>query len=456
MVNFQTPNENYYQLCKCIKSENSLKFDKIIDKEVVFIDKTAINNLFYQEISDIDENHLEEVTLYECQDKCSETDTHKYLITNYEESSNRLIECTSNHCSLVEVSDGIYVNYGKERTTNYLIQCSNKKCIPLTASEGFYINGGEDKSIKPLIHCIKANCKTVEVIDGHYIDNEIKENIITCQNNLCISKPGSTGQGHAYINNGHVKSIILCSEEEGCNAVDKSDDLILSNLYFIDGSDNEKIITCTSVKCQSSFGSSDTSSLDTDTYYLDSTNINGIISCNSEKKCSSQKVELGYYKNGSTEPTSKPYLECINGKCKEINPVNQCTKNTIGKLFSSQNNGKDEVHLCLNYFRKNPIYVTFGNLGNYLLKNEFKDNENNSSNNNSYSLMSIINKNSIILNYDYKTVPRRYIYTDINQKIIQKSDCSPLNINEFRRFNSNNIYLICRNSSGLCSTDIED
>jgi len=97
-----------------------------------------------------------------------------------------------------------------------------------------------------------GSCTAVTEPTGHYLDSGNAKNIITCnESHACTSAAGSTAKGHAYIDatDTNGQSVITC------NSTNCSKSSTLSNavkalaiagdhLYFIDGKENGKIITC--------------------------------------------------------------------------------------------------------------------------------------------------------------------------------------------------------------------
>jgi len=184
-----------------------------------------------------------------------------YYKNSIDDSS--LIKCGETNCESISGKDkGVYINYnfnddGEDENAdkiNNLIICSSNSCnvVSSGADNSFYINSGlEGDSDKvysnELIYCksINSSCNLISgnednvYINGNY-KNEIDLNhsdnsnqLITCDNNICILEKNDSKIDEYYINSG-VESglndaVIRCKNES-----DESNDLNESNEYIAD------------------------------------------------------------------------------------------------------------------------------------------------------------------------------------------------------------------------------
>jgi hypothetical protein len=209
----------------------------------------------------------------------------------YDNTSERVINCSSNRCSLTSVA-GYYIDYGVD-DLNYLIKCSDNKCTS-TEHPGdssnykteFYINAGLDKSTKPIIYFDNAQSspKFSEIspkdtngvfLDSDTISGEYYKNVIVCSSTTkCSSVTMESGM---YLNADPTAStssltipqLVQCTSTgcKGYTLLDEYDTNANSkNLYFIDGL-TSKLIQCiydsSATKC--SLYTNDTAGK----YYLD-------------------------------------------------------------------------------------------------------------------------------------------------------------------------------------------
>jgi len=209
----------------------------------------------------------------------------------YDNTSERVINCSSNRCSLTSVA-GYYIDYGVD-DLNYLIKCSDNKCTS-TEHPGdssnykteFYINAGLDKSTKPIIYFDNAQSspKFSEIspkdtngvfLDSDTISGEYYKNVIVCSSTTkCSSVTMESGM---YLNADPTAStssltipqLVQCTSTgcKGYTLLDEYDtNANLKNLYFIDGL-TSKLIQCiydsSATKC--SLYTNDTAGK----YYLD-------------------------------------------------------------------------------------------------------------------------------------------------------------------------------------------
>jgi len=102
-----------------------------------------------------------------------------------------------------------------------------------------------------LIYCSgnsSTTCTTKSFSDGNcYLDSSNSLNVIHCNSTVCISSPGKSSVGYAYIDSSQssLKYLITCSEDEnGCQSKNSCSEGVTS--YFIDDGNFNNIITCTS------------------------------------------------------------------------------------------------------------------------------------------------------------------------------------------------------------------
>jgi len=132
---------------------------------------------------------------------------------------------------------------------------------------GDYIDKINNRNI---VHCDSSQCtysKGSKIQGQGYIDitDTTNKTIITCSNGKCISEnkyPQFSSSFLNFIDANNVKNIINCysstvcttssncSYFSFCKSIDKCDSYENGKkLYFIDGNDNTKIITCTNDGC---------------------------------------------------------------------------------------------------------------------------------------------------------------------------------------------------------------
>jgi len=230
---------------------------------------------------------------------CKTADAKK---SYYDNTSERVINCSSNRCSLTSVA-GYYIDYGTAKSTTgsttppgdaptFLITCKNNNCKSKeVSSSGFYLNTGLDKSTAPIIYSnIDAQSGTSVLttispkdtngvfLDSDTISGEYYKNVIVCSSTTkCSSVTMESGM---YLNANPTAStssltipqLVQCTSTgcKGYTLLDKYDNVNSQNLYFIDGL-TSKLIQCiydssaTDLKTTCSMYTNDTAGK----YYLD-------------------------------------------------------------------------------------------------------------------------------------------------------------------------------------------
>ncbi|OUM59472.1 hypothetical protein PIROE2DRAFT_14998 [Piromyces sp. E2] len=268
------------------------------------------------------------------------------ISNNNEETTNKMIKCSSNVCVNNEASIGYYI----EGTGKYIIECSipdyskTLSCKLEDPNPGFYIDSGNKDKI---ISCIKDNTKdSVTLENGYYISNEYntrKKGIIKCTSNqscnyyqvksrIIILNSGINSSIYPLIecnptngcketkgNIGHYISypssvLIKCVSQNSCTQITPTTG------YYIDGSSNKMntIIHC--VKNSKNNTPSCSQEIANDGYYL--TDVPDIlIYCQILTGCRTLRVDNGIFR-GATKISSSPLMEssynmirCINHQC---------------------------------------------------------------------------------------------------------------------------------------------
>eukprot|EP00833_Pecoramyces_ruminatium_P016077 jgi/Orpsp1_1/1190109/evm.model.d7180000076634.1 len=300
--------------------------------------------------------------------------------------------------SCYEVENGYYLT-GTEIATNVydqLIYCYSSECIPITHPmvDGYYIS--EEGEQSSLIKCTntsteQASCsialtsqklKTIGYgyLDAGHVNSTSTEyaGVITCSNSslLCssISKPDTSSKKLYFIDGDSVNDdhIIHCDHIEcQSEAVTTDDDgfaymygttenyilvvngsklnviasaaNINSNEYYIDGTETNKIISCSydeelnEVKCLSKTSNSEDHYK---TYYIDSSRSGNIIECTN--KCQSKSANPGYYINGN-DSEKFPLIQCQkndeNIDCKELSTTDMIDGYYVDASSFSENEG---------------------------------------------------------------------------------------------------------------------
>jgi len=279
--------------------------------------------------------------------------------------------------------------YIEAKTKSNVIKCTETTCTS-TPSGGDdstktinFIDGTNPKNI---ITC-KATCSTdspdaSEELTKYYIDGTKTTNVITCENAKdCVSDVGSIGQGIAYIDGNDQAKLFSCVANTGCAAlatvsstegevyIDGSDstnkykkiitcesgsDCVSSNqttlldngdLFFIDATDNTKIIKCTKTDgC-----SSDTGSKEEGEAYIDGTDNTKIIIC-SDSSCASSVGNDGTTKKADTYVSADDNTKIIS--CLDGDGNNECitvstnARNNNSEYYARLEAGTTEIIKC--------------------------------------------------------------------------------------------------------------
>lgn len=185
-----------------------------------------------------------------------------YVNGEPDSETNRLIKCDSSKCEKMSSFSviGQYIDYstkvaGKTTYSN-MITCNESSCISSEIADneaGNYIDAADPTKI---ISCVvsddKAPCSSTahggtNEAPKYFVDASNTKNIITCNSSGCTSAPGSTLQGHAYVDGGDSKKIITFSSNEFASdgtAITELDNNT-KKLYYIDGTNPKRIIVCT-------------------------------------------------------------------------------------------------------------------------------------------------------------------------------------------------------------------
>jgi len=216
-----------------------------------------------------------------------------------------------------------------------LYKCDDTgNCTLQSSAAGTYLVGeGSDDGNGNLVYsaytCTSVSaCTAVSSSGGIFIDAGTAGNIINCSNaTTCTSSPGSTVSGIGYIDasDTNSKKIITCSEG-ACTSTDKSG---TPNKYFIDGSDQSKIITCGS-SC-----SSGNANVNDSNAYLNTGTPTTVIQCTTTVSNGATTTECA-----STEAANDdhPIVNYIDAST----PANiiTCKKETTGVTCSTSAQGK--------------------------------------------------------------------------------------------------------------------
>jgi len=153
-----------------------------------------------------------------------------------------------------------------------------------------------------------------------------------------------------FINQASRDSLVKCTidaQKVVTNCEEQSSNVSSDNTktYFVDGSDNKKIITCT---YQGNCVSSDVVSAlanEAKAYYINGATAGSIITCTGGDKCAAQEVpsygggEVYYYIDGS-DSSKKSVIKCASSKC--------TSEIVLGGLFLSSTNVDEEKYVKCN------------------------------------------------------------------------------------------------------------
>jgi len=151
-------------------------------------------------------------------------------------------------------------------TTDKIIKCDNTKCSA-------------------------ENHSGTDAAPTYYVDGGVRGNIIKCEDTSdCTSYIGSSAPGHAYVDKdvSDGKNIITCNDGV-CVSTNKSSAFASTNLYFIDGGNPSKLITCDkneTTKCYSV--------VTTSGYYVDGIDSSKIITCTNNECLSTTCKYINY------------------------------------------------------------------------------------------------------------------------------------------------------------------
>jgi len=242
-----------------------------------------------------------------------------YLNSGSDNSSELLIKCDATKCFTMHYS------YSETKTSDAFLDrgsfANNKyvnviKCIAATGcsnpiltagADNFYyfINGGSTSINDAIITCTgePLECTAGKgLAEGFYVDSVDDKRVISCDSSSCVSTPGSKLQGHAYIKavaSGKKDNIITYDKATGkFVTTSKKDDIGTDEdkLYYIDGSNPKKLISCIGATSGGGECTSATPTMGSNKYlfYPDGTDpTDHTIVCSSDG-CISSKGKIGF------------------------------------------------------------------------------------------------------------------------------------------------------------------
>jgi len=356
-----------------------------------------------------------------------------------------LMECNANNCELY-LSTNKLIKVKNTNFIYHIDEIANSSIVNKIKKAGYYVGGKQntkskfDVSYSELIYCEDtefSNCKVIPSSDiltsapekhTFYIDRGNDGHVINCNNSECISEVVEKSKAsfldeeqvvYPDIENSptkkHYQFVITCNKGECTSenktlkmtnedisyfidgfttaniircSYDETDTKIIcssvahKNGKFIDGTDNNKIISC-STSCYSLNECQVTTGVycKNKTYYRVNKNNNSYILKNNGSllyycvsnagmasgiKCS-KVTDSGYYININEEKA----FSISNGVCTDES-IGQCfDANDIGKLFIDNNL---RISLCLNYGTNIMFAPLNSQVKNYLLKYKSEQN----------------------------------------------------------------------------------
>ena len=249
------------------------------------------------------------------------------------------------------------------------------------ASSKYYIDGINNENI---ITCSgdSASCSSAKGVYS-YIDTSKAGNVISCANDECISASGklaSTSQAYLENNRSTPNSIIKCTTSSSCES-DAS--AITGNNYYLDATDNFKIISCANAgTCSSHYGSSVQGHAYIDTlstaknvltcsstgcistpvssrltgankaYYIDAANLANVITCTTSGCTSGAGGASTIYADAS-DTTGKRMITCASGICFSVTGLTLCSSTSGSGEYckykdqSGTDVALDKDHYCI-------------------------------------------------------------------------------------------------------------
>ncbi|OUM58244.1 hypothetical protein PIROE2DRAFT_16535 [Piromyces sp. E2] len=246
------------------------------------------------------------------------------------------------------------------------------------------------------------------VFKTYSINKSDPSKIDICEAGICQTIDGSTDSGHAYLDSDNKKKVIICTPQEKCTSRIGS---TLENHAYINADDLRMVITCNEEEeeeeeCKTFYGKKSPQ------YYIDGSNTNKIIQCSSEYPYNC--VSFLHYEE-ETKPT-KPVI-ILDGKGIHWSShysldITKKFENGITIYDSKKNNKKGKSKFG---------YITSNNYngGNLVLVMKVLNSESN---------LSILLRAK---NSDYHTIEKFNATTDYQQYIFEIPTSSDYFINEF-------------------------